>query len=68
MRNSAPAHGPLAVLCTAMYIVGFFIALPILVLIVVASAQQADFGISGAALVVLAVVAVATREAWRRMP
>jgi hypothetical protein len=68
MRNPHPAHGALAVLCTAMYIVGFFIAMPILMLIVVASAQQADFPVSGIALVVLGVVAKATFEAWRRMP
>jgi hypothetical protein len=68
MRHPAPAHGVLAVLCTAMYIVGFFIAMPIVMLIVVASAQQADFPVSGSALVVLAVVAKTTFEAWRRLP
>jgi hypothetical protein len=75
MRSGVPAPGVLAVCCTAMYIVGFFIAMPILMLIVVASAQQADFPaqqadfpVSGIAVVVLGVVAKVTFEAWRRMP
>jgi hypothetical protein len=70
MRSShpAPAHGALAMLCLAVYVLGFFLAAPILGLIAVASAQQADFPITLGALVALAVVWKATSAAWRRLP
>jgi heme/copper-type cytochrome/quinol oxidase subunit 4 len=70
MRSShpAPAHGVLAMLCLAVYVVGFFIAVPILGLIAVATAQQGDFPIAIGALVALAVVWKATGAAWRRLP
>ena len=58
----------MAILCFTVYVVGFFLAGPALVLIAVATAQQGDFAISLASLVILAVVAKATAIAWRRIP
>jgi hypothetical protein len=52
----------------AVYVVGFFIAGPILVLIAVATAQQGEFPIALGALLGLAVVWKATGAAWRRLP
>jgi hypothetical protein len=68
VKTVAPAHGLVAVLCFVVYVVGFFLAVPALVLIAVATAQQADFAITVAALVTLAVVAKLTALAWRRIP
>ena len=66
--HPAPAHGVLALLCLAVYVVGFFVAGPMLVVVAVGSAQMGNFSVTLAALAVLAVDWVLTAAAWRRLP
>jgi cytochrome c551/c552 len=62
------AHSFLVAVCLAMYLFGFFLAGPALVVVAIAYAQQADFAVSLGALVALAVVGKATAAAWRQLP
>ena len=66
--HPAPAHGVLALCCLAVYVVGFFVAGPMIVLVAVGSAQTADFGVTLTALAALAVDWLLTAAAWRRLP
>lgn len=52
----------------AMYLFGFCLGVPMLAIVAVAYAQQADFAIALGALVALAVVWKATAASWRRLP
>src|SRR3954452_12172886 len=66
--HPASAHGVLALLCLAVYVVGFFLAVPALVVLAAGSALQVHFGITLAALAALAIDWVVTAAAWRRLP
>ena len=63
-----PAHGFGMAVCLAMYLFGFFLACPMLVITAIAYAQQGNFPVALGALVTLAVVSKATAAAWRRLP